>query len=144
LFLSMKSISSDVMYRGDCWSCAKYLQLLFVSLGAEVRTVQSAKYSGLPCVLARIGRDPVLPTITFYAHYDVQPATKEDGWVSDPFILEGRNGYLYGRGVSDDKGPILAFIHAVLELLELNTLKVNIVFCIEGEGEHGSLVYHTM
>ena len=44
--------------------------------------------------------------VVVYGHYDVQPAN-EQGWLSPPFELTGRNGYLYGRGVTDNKGPIL-------------------------------------
>ena len=57
------------------------------------------------------------PKVTFYGHYDVQPALEND-WHSDPFHLSVIDGYMYGRGVSDNKGPILAFIYAVKDILK--------------------------
>jgi acetylornithine deacetylase/succinyl-diaminopimelate desuccinylase-like protein len=48
----------------------------------------------------------------FYGHYDVQPALEPD-WVTRPFEMAAVDGYLYGRGTSDNKGPVLAFIYAV-------------------------------
>jgi di- and tripeptidase len=61
-----------------------------------------------------------------------------DGWVSDPFALSGRDGYLYGRGVTDNKGPILAVACAAAELLNCRSLAVDLIFLIEGEEERGS------
>ena len=53
-----------------------------------------------------------------YGHYDVMPAGDIAAWRTDPWALTGVNGYLYGRGATDDKGPILATVFAVKELLE--------------------------
>lgn len=61
-----------------------------------------------------------------------------DGWNSDPFHMTGRNGYLYGRGATDNKGPILAAASAAAELLARRALEVDLVFLIEGEEECGS------
>lgn len=70
-------------------------------------------------------------------HYDVIPAPPE-GWHSAPFTLTGRNGYLHGRGVTDDKGPIIAVACAAAELLSRRALEVDLIFLIEGEEETGS------
>lgn len=77
-------------------------------------------------------------TILFYTHYDVIPAVAGKGWNTNPFELTGLNGYLYGRGVSDNKGPCLAAIFAAGELLQSGKLDGDIVFLIEGEEECGS------
>ena len=79
------------------------------------------------------------PTVLVYGHYDVMPPGEESSWDSDPFKLTGRGGYLYGRGVTDDKGPVLAILFAVAELHRNNMLDMEIVFCIEGEEEAGSI-----
>lgn len=71
------------------------------------------------------------------SHYDVISAPTQ-GWYGDPFTLRGRNGYLYGRGVTDDKGPIMAVAAAVAGLLYRRALAVDVVFLIEGEEERGS------
>ena len=76
--------------------------------------------------------------IFFYGHYDVIAAEDQGKWITDPFRLEGINGYLYGRGVSDNKGPILAALFAVAELVSDQTLDSDIIFLIEGEEESGS------
>jgi len=65
-------------------------------------------------------------------------AAPPTNWVSDPFTLSGRNGYLYGRGATDNKGPIMAVACAAAELLGKRALGVDLVFLIEGEEEAGS------
>jgi acetylornithine deacetylase/succinyl-diaminopimelate desuccinylase-like protein len=87
-----------------------------------------------PIVIARIGSDPHKPTVVVYGHYDVQPASPH-GWICDPWDSTSVNGYMYGRGVTDDKGPILATIFAIQELMEDDELPVNVVFAYEGEQE---------
>lgn len=79
-------------------------------------------------------------TILFYGHYDVirADAASPGGWNTDPFALTGINGYLYGRGVSDNKGPVLAALFAAGELAQQGELASDIVFLIEGEEESGS------
>ena len=72
-----------------------------------------------------------------HSHYDVISAPLE-GWKSDPFSLSGRDGYLYGRGVTDNKGPIMAAACAAAELLGRRQLELDLVFLIEGEEETGS------
>jgi len=79
----------------------------------------------------------ILTFQTIDRHYDVISAPLE-GWSSDPFSLSGRNGYFYGRGVTDNKGPILAAACAAAELLGRRQLELDLVFLIEGEEETGS------
>ncbi|KAM6219652.1 beta-Ala-His dipeptidase [Rhynchocyon petersi] len=93
-----------------------------------------------PVLLAELGNDPKKPTICFYGHLDVQPASKEDGWLSDPYTLTEVDGKLYGRGATDNKGPVLAWIHAVSTFGALGQdLPVNVKFIIEGMEEAGSV-----
>lgn len=92
-----------------------------------------------PVVLGKIRHDPSLATITVYGHYDVQPSLEPE-WMTDPYEMSAVDGYYIGRGVSDNKGPILAFIYAVKELLQENgSLPTNVVFLFEGEEENGSI-----
>ena len=74
----------------------------------------------------------------FRRHYDVISAPP-DGWTLPPFALTGLNGYLYGRGVTDNKGPIIAIACAAADLLSRRALEVDLVFLIEGEEEVGSV-----
>jgi len=65
-------------------------------------------------------------------------AASSRGWTSDPFTLTGRNGYLYGRGATDNKGPIMAVACAAADLLSRRALELDLVLLIEGEEEAGS------
>lgn len=70
---------------------------------------------------------------------DVVPADDKQGkWIIDPFQMQGINGYLYGRGVSDNKGPIMAALYGVVDLIHKQELESDITFLIEGEEESGS------
>lgn len=72
-------------------------------------------------------------------HYDVIASGATSGWDTEPFSLTGLNGYLYGRGVSDNKGPTLAVACAASEMLARRALDVDLVMLIEGEEEAGSV-----
>ena len=100
-----------------CWQGARFIATTLELIGAKVklatarreRTVKRGGARGaLPVVLAKISANtPLLPNATrecvvIYAHYDVVFADPTE-WDSDPFLLTGCDGYLYGRGVSDDK-----------------------------------------
>lgn len=138
-FVSIPSISSDPLHREDCRQAAIWLKKCLHQLGAESTLLPTCEM-GNPLVLATFqgtqGEQPK-PRILFYGHYDVVSAPK-DGWNSDPFTVLGRNGYLYGRGVTDNKGPIIAIACAAAELLRRRALGVDLVFLIEGEEEVGS------
>jgi len=92
-----------------------------------------------PIILGRLGTDPAKKTLLIYGHLDVQPAKKEDGWDTEPFVLTEKDGKLYGRGSTDDKGPIYAWMNAI-EAYQQNgiELPVNLKFCLEGMEESGS------
>ncbi|RMZ55212.1 hypothetical protein APUTEX25_005490 [Auxenochlorella protothecoides] len=141
-FIRLRTISVDPSKSEDCFRGAKFLHRLLEGLGAEVKLVQPMEGKN-PLVIARLGRCPTKPTVTFYGHYDVQPALEPE-WQTDPFELSSIDGHLYGRGVSDNKGPVLAFIYAVKELLHEHEaeLPVNVAFLIEGEEENGSTGFH--
>ncbi|APA06809.1 hypothetical protein SS1G_04565 [Sclerotinia sclerotiorum 1980 UF-70] len=81
-------------------------------------------------------------TILIYGHYDVQPAG--DGWTTNPWTLTEKEGKLYGRGSTDDKGPLLAWLNA-LEAYQLANIDVpvNLIFCFEGMEESGSTGFAT-
>ena len=141
-FVSYQTVSSRPEFTEDCRKGATFLGSLFKRLGAEVdmlsidrlyNPVVFAKFSGKLEPASRRKR------ILFYGHYDVVPAdNKTNTWKTDPFKMEGVNGYLYGRGVSDNKGPIMAALYAVTDLLQAKALDSDIVFLIEGEEESGS------
>jgi acetylornithine deacetylase/succinyl-diaminopimelate desuccinylase-like protein len=94
---------------------------------------------GAPVVFAE-HRVPGQPTVLFYNHYDVQPADPLELWDSEPFTLAERDGQLFGRGVSDDKGQLVSRVIALEWLKERNggELPFGVVFVVEGEEEVGS------
>lgn len=93
---------------------------------------------GAPIVVAeRPGRSA--KTLLIYNHYDVQPPEPLELWDSPPFEPQVREGKMYGRGVSDDKGQFTARLHAIDALLALDTeLPCNVKFIVEGEEETSS------
>jgi Cys-Gly metallodipeptidase DUG1 len=92
---------------------ADFLEKELKALGATVEKRFPGKQVGHenlelpPIILGRYGSDPKKRTILVYGHYDVQPALKEDGWATDPFELTvDEKGRMFGRGSTDDKGPV--------------------------------------
>ena len=83
--------------------------------------------------------NPRKPTVLIYGHFDVQPAEPYDLWQTPPFLLEVRDGKVWGRGASDDKGGMLIPILSVEALLKTTgSLPVNVKFFFEGKEEIGS------
>jgi acetylornithine deacetylase/succinyl-diaminopimelate desuccinylase-like protein len=115
--------------------CSNLVADLFHKRGFHVETWQTG---GAPAVFAeRNGKSN--KTLIFYNHYDVQPAEPLELWDSPPFEPTFRNGKLYARGVSDDKGHITSRLFALDALLACESeLPCNVKFLIEGEEEAGS------
>jgi len=92
-----------------------------------------------PIILGHLGSDPKKKTVCVYGHLDVQPAKVEDGWDTDPFKLIEKDEKLYGRGSTDDKGPVLAWLEVIEAYQTLGKeIPVNMKFCFEGMEEYGS------
>lgn len=85
-----------------------------------------------------LGAGDDAPTVLVYGHYDVQPAAVEDGWTTQPFDPIIKDGKLYARGASDDKGQAFAQLKAAESLLATSNCPVNLKFLIEGEEEISS------
>lgn len=147
--VAIRSVSTDISRRDDCFAMADLLNRWIEELGGSSEKVlvgfqeldDSTRYDLPPVILAefRAEQSTQKPTILVYGHYDVQPAEQADGWPSDPFVLSEVDGNLFGRGSTDDKGPILAWLWAIEIHRELEIeLPVNIKFCIEGMEESNS------
>lgn len=138
--VSFKTVSKKPeLYIDDSRRCAAFLTSIFKKFGADSEIIPVE--NGNPVVYGCFkGRDSKTknPRVLWYGHYDVIEADDTLGWRTDPFKMTANDGYLYGRGVSDNKGPILAAIYAVAELLQEGNLNADIVFLIEGEEECGS------
>ena len=144
-FVSFKTISASPKFSGECNQGAAFLRRHCNYLGANTKLLTTGQDTN-PIVFARFNAtatDKVDKTILFYGHYDVVGAqTNRPKWRTDPYQLTSINGFLYGRGVSDNKGPILASLYAAADLARTKTLRCNVVFLIEGEEESGSQGFH--
>lgn len=137
-FLSIPSVSTDSVHNDDILKAAHFLENYLKDIGFPL--VEQHETNGHPLVYAEYneaGDDA--PTVLVYGHYDVQPVDPIDQWKSDPFTPEIRDGRLYARGASDDKGQV--FMHLAVFEAFLKTegkLPLNVKICIEGEEEIGS------
>ncbi|OGW34047.1 MAG: dipeptidase [Nitrospirae bacterium GWD2_57_9] len=117
-------------------SAAAVSELLKKNGLTDVRILDTG---GHPSVFAQWTEAAGKPTVLLYAHHDVQPTGREELWASPPFEPAERNGRLYGRGVSDDKGGAILHIAAIGSYLKSGgRLPVNVKVLIEGDEEVGS------
>lgn len=134
--IAFRSISTDPEFKPQIDACADWLIDLLQQYGFETEKIINY---GNPLVFGSYHHDDSLPTLLIYGHYDVQPASQEDGRLSDPFVLTQREGRYYARGAVDNKGQIMIHIATVLEAIRENRkLNYNIKFLIEGDEETGS------
>lgn len=133
--IAFKSISTDTTHAKDIKGIISWLTDQFKKHTFHVEVIEGY---GNPFIIATIISDPSLETCLVYGHYDVQPADREDGWKTDPFILTEKDNRLYGRGAMDNKGQHLVHMLTVFELLEKKRLSVNVTFLLEGNEESGS------
>ncbi|OQR72386.1 cytosolic non-specific dipeptidase-like [Tropilaelaps mercedesae] len=145
--VAIKSISAIPKHRPEIikmvnWTktnleaCGVKCELRYVG---EEHLLDNTKVPLPPILLGTLGDDNNKKTVLVYGHLDVQPASQEDGWNSDPFSLTEINDNLYGRGTTDNKGPVVAWINAIEAYRRMRIpLPVNIKFCLEAMEESGS------
>ena len=136
-FAAIPSVSTDPVHEGDIATAAKWVATALEKAGPfSVRTIPTAHN---PIVYAEWLGAPGKPTALVYGHYDVQPEDPLEKWHSAPFTPTIRDGRLYARGVSDDKGPMLIPIAVARAFFTLTGgLPINIKCMFEGEEEIGS------
>ena len=135
-FLRFPSVSTDDQYKVKLQECADWLVKKLTSIGLETQLVPT---KGHPIVWARNKHQPGRRTVLIYGHYDVQPPDPLELWDSPPFEPVLKNGYVFARGATDNKGQILSHILGIQETIEQNgDLPVNLHLVIEGEEEIGS------
>lgn len=135
-FLRFPTISTQTDRTPDLVACADWLANLLRSSGLDAEVLPT---SGHPVVFARTPHDPAKRTVLIYGHYDVQPPDPLELWKTPPFEPQIRDGRIYARGATDNKGQILAHILGVRETIaRTGTTPVNVIFLIEGEEEIGS------
>lgn len=136
-FLKIPSVSALSEHKSDMADAAKWVSVQLEKAG--LRKVEIIPTNGHPIVYAEHMGAPGKPTVLVYGHYDVQPVDPLHLWATPPFEPAIRDGKLYARGATDDKGQLFLHVKAIEALLEQeNKLPVNVKFCIEGEEEISS------
>jgi len=136
--LRIPSISADPQFAGDQQRMAQWLVEHMHALGmTNTRLMPTA---GPPVAYGEwLGAGKERPTVLVYGHYDVVPALLEDGWETPPFEPVVKDGKVYARGATDDKGQLFIHIKALESYLETGgAAPVNLKFLLEGEEEISS------
>ena len=135
-FLRFPSVSTDDAYKDRLADCAQWLVEKLKGIGLETQLIPTA---GHPVVWAKNKHQPGRKTVMIYGHYDVQPPDPLELWESPPFEPVLKNGYVFARGATDNKGQILGHILGIAETIaEKGELPVNLHLIVEGEEEIGS------
>ena len=135
-FLEIPSVSTAPQHQDEVRRAADFLLGQLNTLGFTADLYDTARH---PIVYAEKHVSGDAPTVLIYGHYDVQPPEPLELWTTPPFEPTVRDGVLYARGASDDKGQIFAHLKGIEALLsKTGTLPVNVKFLIEGEEEIGS------
>ena len=130
--VGLASVAGPGFPAGPVYAMAEAVRDLFTRAGlADVQLMDVG--GGYPTVYADVPGPVGSPTVLLYGHYDVQPATMDQGWTTDPWTLTKQGGRLFGRGASDDKGGVL--IHALTVRLFRGRPPVGLKLVIEGEEE---------
>jgi acetylornithine deacetylase/succinyl-diaminopimelate desuccinylase-like protein len=147
-WLAIPSISADPKHHSDVRRSAEWLAQHLRSQGFPVAEVWETAADGLPAVFAEWpAADPQAPRVLVYGHHDVQPVEPLEEWDSPPFEPAERDGHLFARGTSDDKGQVLFHslgIKACLAASRASAPPVTVKLIVEGEEESGSEHFATV
>ncbi len=134
--LRIPSVSAITAHKPDVRRAAEFVREQLASAGLTTELVETA---GHPIVYAEWLKAANAPTALVYGHYDVQPPDPLDKWVTPPFEPDARDGCLWARGATDDKGQMMTHVLSVAAWLKAEgRLPINVKFVIEGEEEVGS------
>jgi acetylornithine deacetylase/succinyl-diaminopimelate desuccinylase-like protein len=131
-FIKYPSVSKHSPRKQDTRDCAQWLVTHFNQMGLKAQLIETA---GHPIVRAE-GKGKSSKRLIIYGHYDVQPAEPLDLWNTPPFEATEKDGFLYARGATDDKGQLFCHIKGIESLLKTEgELPCDVLFLIEGEEE---------
>jgi acetylornithine deacetylase/succinyl-diaminopimelate desuccinylase-like protein len=135
--IAIPSISADAAHAGDVRAAAEWVCDAVRRAGGEAGIVD---WQGSPIAVGEVrasqGAEQA-PTVLGYGHIDVQPPDPLELWETPPFELSRRDGWLYARGIVDDKGQLFMLLKAVERLAAAGELPVNVRFACDGEEEIG-------
>jgi len=134
--LSLASIGTDPAYDEQVHATGKWILDFFEGIDFSTRWIETC---GHPIVFAQSPPVEGAPTVLVYGHYDVQPPDPVELWETPPFEPSVRNGNVYARGATDDKGQMMTHLFSCEAWMKNGgSLPVNVKFLIEGEEESGS------
>ena len=134
--LRIPSISADSTRADDVRRAAEWIRDQFTPFGLQAELIETA---GHPLVYAESPPVAGRPVALVYGHYDVQPADPLEEWITPPFEPSVRDGNIYARGATDDKGQMLTHIKSMQAWHQVEgQLPLQLKFLIEGEEEVGS------
>lgn len=135
--LRIPSVSTDSSKKEEINKAANFLMQQLKGLNLD--TVELHETPGNPIVFAEHSPHDDKPTVLIYGHYDVQPSDPDDLWNTPPFEPVIKDGLIYARGSSDDKGQAFTHVKAIESYMKTGQeLPVNVKFILEGEEEIGS------
>ena len=135
-FLRIASVSADSRQREETKRAAEWVANQFRNIGLKTELIPT---NGHSLIYAESPPVPGKPVVLMYGHYDVQPPEPLDEWISPPFEPTVRDGNIYARGATDDKGQMLTHVKGVEAWMKsVGKLPVQVKFLIEGEEEVGS------
>ena len=135
-FLRIPSVSADPKHHADVRRAAEFVQGQLQACGLKASLEETA---GNPIVYAEWLGAPGAPTALVYGHYDVQPPDPLDEWITPAFEPTVRDGCIYARGATDDKGQVFTHVKSIEAWMKTaGKLPVNLKVVIEGEEEVGS------
>lgn len=135
--LRIPSVSTDSKHKGDVRNAAEFLVNQLDEIGLDNVTLHETP--GHPIITAEKCPHDDKPAVLIYGHYDVQPSDPDDLWKTPPFEPTVKDGRVYARGASDDKGQSFTHVKAIEAYMKSSTkLPVNVKFILEGEEEIGS------
>ena len=135
--LRIPSVSADPARSAEVERAAEWVRDFIRAAGGEAEVVKTEKH---PLVIGEIRASEnadQAPTVIAYGHFDVQPEAPLDLWESPPFEPTVRDGWIYARGVADDKGQLYLLLKAAALLAAEGALPVNVRFTCDGEEESG-------
>ncbi len=135
-WIAIPSVSADPARAADVERAGDWLADKIRAAGGRAARID---WQGQPLVVGEIAASGggEAPTVLCYGHFDVQAVDPLELWESEPFTLDERDGWLYGRGTADDKGQLLMLLEAARSLARENALPVNVRFACDGEEEVG-------
>jgi len=134
--LRIPSVSAESRYAPDVRRAAEFVRQQLQGLGFQAQAVET---EGHPIVYAESPVVPGAPTVLVYGHYDVQPADPLELWETPPFEPSIRDGFVFARGATDDKGQMFTHIKSAEAWVKGGgRVPVNLKYVIEGEEEVGS------